>query len=162
MEILPVLEGPLSHSSTSRRPALGSGLVGAIGATALNQVAKRYLPAAPRLDLLGRQLVAAAFEMAGRKPPRRGATMLIALVGDLVSNSLFYGLIGLGKPRTAMMRGAALGLAMGAGAVLLPAPLGADPKTTARTHKTVAQTILWYTLGGLLAALWYSRTSRRA
>lgn len=88
--------------------------------------------------------------------------MFIALVGDLVSNSLFYGLIGLGKPRTAMMRGAALGLAMGAGAVLLPAPLGADPKTTARTHKTVAQTILWYTLGGLLAALWYSRTSRRA
>ena len=142
--------------------ALGSGLVGALGVTAANQVAKRYLPEAPRLDILGLRLVAAAFQRAGLRPPRGLPIRILALLGDLFSNSLFFGLVGWGKPRTALLRGAALGLAMGVGAVTLPEPLGVGKSASARTHRTATQTVLWYVLGGLLAAVAYLLTHRDA
>ena len=49
---------------------------------------------------------------------------------------MFYGLVGLGKPKTAWLRGGALGLAMGIGAVMLPETLGLGNDTTARTPTT--------------------------
>ena len=62
--------------------------------TLLNQLAKRYLPEAPRLDVLGLRLATAAFHKAGIEP-RGFSVKIVALIGDLVSNSIFYGLVGL-------------------------------------------------------------------
>lgn len=134
--------------------ALGieSGLVGAASVTFLNHLAKRYLPAAPRLEILGLRLATVAFNKAGIEPPRGFPLKIMALIGALISNSIFYGL-GLGKPKTAWLRGGALGLAMGIGAVTLPRTLGVGDDTTARTPMAKAGTIAWYVLGGLLAAL---------
>ncbi len=140
--------------------ALGSGLVGALGVTAFNQIGKRYLPEAPRLDVLGLRLAAAAFRKAGRRPPGGWTIRMLALVGDLVSNSLFFGLVGLGGRRAAVLRGGALGLAMGIEAVTLPEPLGVGGAPSARTRRTAAQTILWYVAGGMLAAFTYAWTHR--
>lgn len=140
--------------------ALGSGLAGAIGVTVLNQVAKRFLPAAPRLDLLGLRLASAGFRKAGLKPPHGWPIGLVALLGDLFSNSLFFGLVGAGGPRMALLRGGALGLAMGVGAVALPEPLGVGKGPSAGTSRTAAQTIAWYVLGGLLAASTYLLSHR--
>jgi hypothetical protein len=136
-----------------RALGIGSGLVGAASVTFLNHLAKRYLPAAPRLDILGLRLATVAFNKAGIEPPRGFPLKIIALIGALISNSIFYGLVGLGKPRTAWLRGGALGLAMGIGAVTLPGTLGVGDDTTARTPMAKAGTIAWYVLGGLLAAL---------
>ena len=138
--------------------APGSGLVGAIGVTAINQIAKRILPEAPRLDLLGLRLVAAGFQLVGAKPPHGLPLRIVALLGDLFSNSLFFGLVGLGRRRTAPLRGAALGLVMGAGATILPEPLGLGGSPTARTRTTAGRTVLWYLLGGLLAGATYALT----
>jgi hypothetical protein len=110
-----------------RALGIGSGLVGAASVTFLNHLAKRYLPAAPLLDILGLRLATVAFNKAGIEPPRGFPLKIIALIGALITNSIFYGLVGLGKPR------------------------GDD--TTARTPMAKAGTIAWYVLGGLLAAL---------
>ena len=103
-----------------RTLGLGSGLVGAASVTFLNHLAKRYLPEAPQLDILGLRLATVAFNKAGIEQPRGFPAKIISLIGALVSNSIFYGLVGLGRPRTAWLRGGALGLAMGIGAVTLP------------------------------------------
>ena len=86
----------------------------------------------------------------------------MALIGALISNSIFYGLVGLGKPKTAWLNGGALGLAMGIGAVTLRGTLGVGGDTTACTPMAKAGTIAWYVLGGLLAALAFavSRANR--
>jgi hypothetical protein len=141
---------------------LGSGLVGAASVTLMNHLAKRYLPQAPRLDILGLQLARMAFNKARIDPPRGLPLKIVALIGGLVSNSIFYGLVGLGKPKTAWLRGGALGLAMGIGAVTLPGAVDADNDTTARTSITKMGTIAWYVLGGLLAALTFAASHTRA
>jgi hypothetical protein len=132
---------------------LGSGLTGAISVAVLNQIAKRYLPGAPRLDILGSQLATAGFKKAGIKPPQGLPVKLLALIGSLVSNSIFYGLVGLGKPNTAWLRGGLLGLAMGIGAVTLPGTVGMKNDATAGTQAAKIGTVSWYVLGGLLAAI---------
>ena len=145
-----------------RTLGLGSGLVGAASVTLLHHLAKRYLPQAPRLDILGLQLARVAFDKARIDPPGGLPLKIVALIGGLVSNSLFYGLVGLGKPKTAWLRGGALGLAMGVGAVTLPSALGAGNETTARTPIVKARTIAWYVMGGLLAALTFAASHAKA
>lgn len=139
----------------------GSGVVGAASVAILNYVGTRYLPRAPRLDVLGLQLVAAAFNKLGIQPPRGPSMKVLALVGSLVSNSMFYGLVGLGKPRTAWLRGGALGLAMGLGVLTLPAALGVGERETGRTPMAKAGTLGWYVLGGILAALTFVASHQR-
>lgn len=135
---------------------LGSGLVGATSVAILNYAASRFLPAAPRLDILGLQLVTAAFKRLGIKPPSGLPAQALALVGSLASNSMFYGLVGLGRPKTAWFRGGALGLAMGLGVLALPPALGIGKRETSRTPTTKAGTLIWYILGGILAALTFA------
>ena len=143
-----------------RTLGLGSGLVGAASVTLLNYLGKRYFPWAPQLDILGLRLVTAAFSKAGIEPPKAFPLKLFALIADLISNSIFYGLVGLGKSRTAWLRGVALGLAMGVGAVALPTTLGVGDDTTGRTPMSKAGTILWYVLGGFLAAFAFAASHR--
>ena len=97
-----------------KRVRIGSGLVGATSVAALNYVASRFLPGAPRLDVLGLQLVTAAFKKLGIQPPSGLPATALALLGSLASNSMFYGLVGLGGPKTAWLRGGALGVELSA------------------------------------------------
>jgi hypothetical protein len=132
---------------------LGSGFTGAISVAILNQLAKRYLPGAPRLDLLGSQLATAGLKKAGIKPPQGLPVKILAWIGSLVSNSIFYSLVGLGNPNTAWIRGGLLGLAMGIGVVTLPGTVGVKADATTGTRAAKIRTVLWYVLGGLLTAL---------
>ena len=66
---------------------------------------------------------------------------------------MFYGLVGLGAPKTAWLRGGALGLAMGLGVLTLSPAFGVGKRETGRTPTTKAGTLIWYILGGILAAL---------
>jgi hypothetical protein len=132
---------------------LGSGLTGAISVAVLNQLAKRYLPGAPRLDILGSQLATAGLKKLGIKPPQGLPIKVLALIGSLASNSIFYSLVGLGKPNTAWIRGGLLGLAMGIGAVALPGTVGVKEDATIGSRAAKIRAVSWYVLGGLLAAL---------
>jgi hypothetical protein len=129
--------------------AVGSGLVGAATLTVVHELARRVLPDAPRVDVLGMRAIAASMRAGGQNPPPRDQLYWWTLLGDLASNALYYSLAASGQPRQALARGAALGLAAGVGAVAIPPLVGLGVDTQARTPTTAALTVLWYLIGGL-------------
>jgi hypothetical protein len=141
--------------------ALGSGLVGATALTAIHESARRTFSDAPRMDVLGERAIAGSMRLIHRNPPPEEQLHTAALVGDVVSNSLYYSLIGLGDPRTAVVRGALLGLAAGLGGVYLPGPMGLGSSPSARTPATKAMTVAWYTAGGVAAGIAFQLMHRR-
>jgi hypothetical protein len=140
--------------------ALGSGLAGALALTAVHETARGQLATAPRMDMLGMQAIEKGFRGMNAQPPQGKELYELALAGDLVSNALYYSMVARGKPETALVRGAILGLAAGLGAIALPKPLGLQPQIN-RTNATHAMTLGWYLLGGLAAGAAYQMLSRR-
>ena len=130
--------------------SLAAGLAGAALLTAVHETTRRVTPDAPRMDILGERAIAKMMRGAGQSPPRGKRLHRLALGGDMVSNSLYYALVGNG--RDAWMRGAALGLAAGVGAVLLPPVLGLGRAPRGLTARTKAMTVGYYLAGGLVAA----------
>ena len=128
-----------------------SGLAGAAALTLVHETARRILPDAPRMDRLGRRVISRSMEGLGVEPPHRNTLQGMALAGDLVSNTLYYSLVGAGRG-TSLVRGAALGAAAGLGALVVPPLLGLGRRAQGRTNKTKAMTFSWYLLGGLAAA----------
>ena len=133
--------------------ALGSGLVGACALTLIHETARRFIKDAPRMDVVGMRAIAKTMRAVDVEPP----TPLheAALVGDIVSNSLFYSLVGAGDREDALRNGALLGLDAGLCAVFLPEPLGLGRQPTERAPATQAMTVAWYLAGGLAAAAAY-------
>jgi hypothetical protein len=137
--------------------ALGSGLVGACALTLIHETARRFIDDAPRMDVLGMRAISKtmhAVEVDSPVPLHEAA-----LVGDLVSNSVYYSLVGAGSREDALRNGALLGLAAGLGAVFLPEPLGLGRQPTERAPATQAMTVAWYLLGGLAAGAAYRALS---
>ncbi|MDG3002234.1 hypothetical protein [Paludisphaera mucosa] len=132
------------------RNALLCGLAGATALTLLHETVRRVRADAPRMDALGRRAIASGLEAVGLEAPPEDRLQAAALGGDLVSNTLYYSLVGMGRPSLA--RGAALGAAAGLGAVVLPPLMGLGSRPGARTPQTAAMTFCWYLVGGLVAA----------
>jgi hypothetical protein len=135
--------------------ALAGGAAGAAVLTLVHQTARRVVPDAPRMDVLGRRALAAGVRAAGAEPPSGAQLQAAALAGDLVANTAYYSLVGVGGAGGALARGGLLGLAAGLGAVFLPGPLGLGTRPSRRTPQTAAMTVAWYTLGGLVAGAVY-------
>ena len=137
--------------------ALGSGLVGAVALTLIHETARRVAPeTAPRMDVLGMRAIQKAVRAVDAEPPV--PLHEAALVGDIVSNSFYYSLVGAGSREDAVRNGALLGLAAGLGAVFLPGPLGLGRQPT-DTATTQALTVAWYLAGGLAAGAVYAALS---
>ena len=139
--------------------AMGSGLIGAAALNVLHETARQFIPDAPRVDVLGKRAVAALYKATGNEPPPDDELYALAMAGDVVSNSLYYSLVGLGDRRNALLCGALLGLGAGVGAVALPGKLGLGSEPSARTPARQAMTIAWYTIGGLAAGAAYRMLS---
>ena len=142
-------------------PSLGGGLLGAVALTVLHETVRRFIPEAPRADILGMRAIKKVMESADAEPPADDELHDWALGGDLLSNTFYYSLIGLAKPENAVLAGTALGLVAGVGAVALPGPMGLGTAPTKRTEATVAMTIGWYLAGGLVTAAAYMWLKRR-
>lgn len=142
--------------------AAASGFAGACVLTLIHESARRALPDAPRMDVLGMRAIARTMRGVGQEPPREEELHAMALAGDVAGNSLYYSLVAVGRPEGALLRGTILGLAAGVGAVLLPEPLGLGDAPSARTPQTKAMTVGWYLAGGLAAALAYRLLAGRA
>jgi hypothetical protein len=135
--------------------ALGSGFLGAVALTAVHQAAQKVTPDAPRMDVLGKIVLARASRRAGAEPPDSRRLFTMAMAGDIISNGLYYAMVGFGRPEGALLRGAALGAAAGAGGVALPGRIGLPTAPSARKADTAAMTVAWYLLGGLAAGAIY-------
>ncbi len=145
----------MNEGTTRWGSALLSGLAGATALTVIHESARRMHPDAPRMDTLGRRSIARGMEAVGLEPPDEDRLQAAALAGDVVSNSLYYSLVGLGGPSGALARGAALGALAGLGAVALPPLMGLGHRPGARTPQTAAMTFGWYLIGGIAAAMAY-------
>jgi hypothetical protein len=133
--------------------ALGSGLVGACALTLIHEAARRYIDEAPRMDVVGMRAITKTLRAVDLEPPV--PLHEAALVGDIVSNSLYYSLVGVGAREDALRNGALLGLAAGLGAVFLPEPLGLGRQPAGNSTETNLMTVAWYLLGGLAAGAAY-------
>ena len=131
--------------------ALASGAVGAAFLTGLHEAARHVIPHAPRVDVLGMRAIAMSLRAVDQTPPR-DTLYWLAMVGDLVSNALYYSLVGFGQPQRIWRRGLLLGAAAGLGAVALPRPMGLGRQPNQHTPATQIMTFMWYFLGGVVAA----------
>jgi len=86
---------------------------------------------------------------AGYEPPRGRVLYGLSLLGELASNSMYYALVGAGRSKRPLLRGAILGAVGGIGAVVLAPLMGLGQQPHRRTPWTQLMTVAWYTLGGL-------------
>ncbi|KAA6440327.1 hypothetical protein FEM33_06900 [Dyadobacter flavalbus] len=139
---------------------ISAGLAGAVVLNILHESAKRFFPNAPRVDLVGEEALSGILESAGIEPPKGNALYAATLAADVVSNALYYSLIGAGKKENVLLRGAGIGLAAGIGALTLTKPLGLNDAPVNRTNTTKALTVAWYLVGGLVTALVIKGTNK--
>ena len=132
--------------------SIGGGLAGACALTILHEIVKRLDSEAPRMDLMGMQAVRKGIKKADRPVPDNSHLYEIALVGDIISNTIYYGLGIAGKKKYIWPKGVLAGTAAGLGAIFLPKSLGLNPKYSSKTLKTTAFTTGLYLIGGLVAS----------
>lgn len=132
--------------------ALGPGFVGATSLTLIHEGARRVLEHPPRMDVLGKRALKKGVRWFGGRPSHGRRLHRQSLMGDVLSNTLFYSLVALGRPKRPFLRGAVLGLLAGVGAVMLPPYLGLGRGPARARASTSLLTVAWYTLGGLAAA----------
>lgn len=152
---------PEDDSAQAKQWPWLAGLAGAATVTLINEVARRLIPHAPRLDELGMRGLAKGLRKADLTPPPRRALFWLTLAGDLAANSTYYSLVGTGQASQVWQRGVLLGLAAGTGAALLPVPLGLGRGPTERSRATQCMAVSWYLVGGLTAAAVAQRFGRR-
>ena len=141
--------------------ALASGLIGAAALTAVHETARRFIPQAPRMDLVGMRALGRMSRFAGLEPPERERLYAFTMVGDLVSNAIYYSAVGSGGSRGVWPRAVALGVAAGVGAVVLPEPLGLGKPPHIERVRTRLLTVAWYLTGALVAAAAATRGESR-
>lgn len=130
---------------------MGGGIAVALALTLLHETVRRINTDAPRMDLLGTQAVAKSLETVDTPVPDKDKLFKITMAGDVISNSLYYSIAGIGGENGAILRGTLLGLAAGVGAVYLPKPLGLNPAPASRDLQTKFMTVALYLAGGLVA-----------
>ncbi len=140
--------------------ALISGVAGAIALNILHETARRVIPHAPRMDVIGMRALARSLRGLDQEVPPRDELFSWTLVGDLASNAVYYSLVGLGDEDGIWFRGAALGAAAGVGGAFLPPRMGLGRQPD-ETPATQVMTIAWYLVGGVVAAAVARRLARR-
>jgi hypothetical protein len=132
--------------------ALAAGVCGAVALTAVHQLARRITNEAPRMDVLGERAIARTIRAAGGVLPTQPVLNRWALAGDLIANSAFYSMVACGRDAHMWRRGVAMGLAAGAGALVLPRRLGLGDAPKSHHLGNQVMTVAWYLIGGIAAA----------
>ena len=146
------------RASADRQPGLGaavtSGAAGALALTAVHQLARRRVRNAPRMDVLGMRAIARGLHRARTQPPTGRTLYHTTLAADIISNAAYYSAVALAGPE-ALRAGAALGIAAGVGALVLPPTMGLGRPPHVQAWSNRLMTVAWYTLGGLVAGRTY-------
>jgi len=132
--------------------ALVGGFAGAIALNLLHETVRRIDKKAPRIDLLGEEALNRTLNSFNAQPLKGNSLYAATLAGDVISNGLYYSLIGFGEEKNIWLKGASIGLAAGFGAIEIPKTIGLDDAPVTKTNKTKALTVAWYLIGGLVAA----------
>lgn len=137
------------------------GLAGAVALNIIHEVARKLDPDAPQVQLVGEEALSKSIAALGGTPPTGNKLYAATLAGDLVSNALYFSMIGAGKKKSTLLRGAGYGLSAGIGALKLTEPMGLSDAPITKTNKTAILTVSWYLIGGLVAALTIQALNKR-
>ncbi|MCX2573051.1 hypothetical protein [Pedobacter sandarakinus] len=141
--------------------AIIAGFAGATVLNILHEGVRRFNPDAPRVDLLGEEALSRSLNSLNINPPQGDNLYAATLVGDLLSNTIYYSAIGMGGRKNILLKGAVAGLTAGIGAVKLPEKMGLDDKPVTKTTTTKILTVTWYLVGGIATALVFDRISKK-
>lgn len=136
--------------------AIEGGLAGASTLSLLQEALHKFDHTSPR-PLLHKSGLIKKLKKAKGGPGRKSSKLYIQLASELLANTAFFGLTGLGKKRNAVLRGGLLGAAAGLGSAFLQQD-DKDDESTIRTEserksdlKKKLLTVALYTSGGVLA-----------
>jgi len=132
--------------------ALAGGLAGTVTVASIHEALKRITPDAPRMDLLDMELIRKGLASMNKKIPAENELQRWAVGGELLCDTAYFGLAGMGGKKVVWLRGALLGLGAGIAAVVLPKPLGLPEESSNKTTATKLMTIGLYLIGGIVAA----------
>jgi hypothetical protein len=104
------------------------------------------------MDVLDMDLIRKGLNKINKTAPGDKALQRWAVSGELVCDTAYYSLVGMGGKKGAWLRGALLGLFAGATAAALPKPLGLPEDSSNKTLTTRLMTVGLYLAGGLAAA----------
>jgi len=142
----------------STAATLLSGAAGAVSLNLMHECTRKTMPHPPRVDIVGMKAVARLARAAGSRPPEHLRTTTLA--GDLVSNSVYYSVAGLGGRDRSIVIGGAAGLAAGLGVLLLPPAMGLGTAEVNRTPETQIMAAGMYFAAGLVAGAVYRLLAR--
>lgn len=129
-----------------------AGFAGAVALNILHESLKNRSSNVPRVDRLGEEALGYALDFLGIGGKRGKALYGPTLAGDLLSNTIYYSLIGSGNPKNVFSRSIVSGLAAGFGAVTLPKPMGLNPEPVAKNNQVKVLTVAYYLVGALVTA----------
>jgi hypothetical protein len=128
------------------------GLAGALALNLIHETYRRFDNKAPRVELIGEEALTNIVEATGNEAPTGSRLYAATLVGDVLSNALYFSLIGIGNRKNLITRGAVFGAAAGAGAIIFTEDMGLKDAPINRFSRTKVLTVSWYLIGGLVAA----------
>lgn len=132
--------------------AVAGGLAGTITVASLHEALRRVTPNAPRMDLLDMELIRKGLKSMNKEVPVEDELQRWAVGGELLCDTAYYSLAGIGGRKGVWLRGTLLGLVAGITAVVLPKSMGLPEEPSGKTAGTRLMTIGLYLMGGLVAA----------
>ncbi len=129
-----------------------AGLGGAVALNIIHESLKGKSKDTPRVDLLGEEALEKTVEYFGGEIHHGDTLYNATLAGDVLSNALYYSVIGNGSPEHLWLRALSYGVAAGVGAITLPEPMGLNPEPVTKTKTSQALTVGYYVAGALVTA----------
>ncbi len=132
--------------------SLIGGFAGALALNVIHESARQLSSDAPQIQKIGEEAVVKLSKTAGVNSPKGNQLYATTLIGDIVSNGLYYSAIGIGSAKNRWLSALSLGLTAGTGALKLTKPLGLNDQPVNKNERTQAMTIAWYVIGALVTA----------
>ena len=132
--------------------SLIAGFAGAAALNILHETLRKLDPEAPRMDLVGKEVVKKSAEALDVEAPKGKNLYGVTLAGDLLTNASYYAAIGMGGRKFMLLRAIGAGISAGIAAVKAPKPMGLNEEHVADTDKREIMTVAYYVFGALVTA----------
>ncbi|RZL62301.1 MAG: hypothetical protein EOO93_09415 [Pedobacter sp.] len=130
-----------------------AGFAGSLALNILHESFKHQSKNTPRIDILGESALQKALGYFHTGIDNQDDLYKATLAGDLVSNTIYYSMIGSGGTKYIWPKAIFMGLSAGIAAVKLPEPMGLSAKPVARNEQVTAMTVGYYVFGAVVTAL---------
>lgn len=131
---------------------LTAGFIGSVALNLLHETLRKNSTNVPKINVLGGEAINKTLAWFGTPITDEDELYRTTLKADLISNTLYYSLIGGGR-KWIFPKAIVLGLTAGIAALKLPEPLGLDPEPVTRTNQIKALTVGYYVFGALVTAV---------